>query len=187
MADFLVSDFLDLLYEDLRKDFMSPLQVGKERWESYKAGRLSEIRQLLRIDLLENKYEEALDYTLLESHKEDGITIEKYQVERIKKLSLCVYVLRPDTGNGKALLYLNGHDPRGAKGVFGAEGRVKADGNSEKALSIHGLSGVGTGAVWLWGSEEKGCAGRDGCLRQLLHAGTAPFEFRYEPGGYPRV
>ena len=53
MADFLVSDFLDLLYEDLRKDFMSPLQVGKERWESYKAGRLSEIRQLLRIDLLE--------------------------------------------------------------------------------------------------------------------------------------
>lgn len=136
MADFLVSDFLDLLYEDLRKDFMSPLQVGKERWESYKAGRLSEIRQLLRIDLLENKYEEALDYTLLESHKEDGITIEKYQVERIKKLSLCVYVLRPDTGNGKALLYLNGHDPRGAKGVFGAEGRVKADGNSEKALSM---------------------------------------------------
>lgn len=55
MADFLVSDFLDLLYEDLRKDFISPLQVGKERWESYKAGRLSEIRQLLRIDLLENK------------------------------------------------------------------------------------------------------------------------------------
>ena len=104
MADFLVSDFLDLLYEDLRKDFISPLQVGKERWESYKAGRLSEIRQLLRIDLLENKYEEALDYTLLESHKEDGITIEKYKVERIKKLSLCVYVLRPDTGNGKALL-----------------------------------------------------------------------------------
>ena len=154
MADFLVSDFLDLLYEDLRIDFMSPLQVGKERWESYKAGRLSEIRQLLRIDLLENKYEEALDYTLLESHKEDGITIEKYKVERIKKLSLCVYVLRPDTGNGKALLYLNGH---------------------------------GTGAVWLWGSEEKGCAGRDGCLRQLFHAGTAPFEFRYEPGGYPRV
>lgn len=84
MADFLVSDFLDLLYEDLRKDFISPLQVGKERWESYKAGRLSEIRQLLRIDLLENKYEEALDYTLLESHKEDGITIEKYKVERIK-------------------------------------------------------------------------------------------------------
>lgn len=34
MADFLVSDFLDLLYEDLRKDFISPLQVGKERWES---------------------------------------------------------------------------------------------------------------------------------------------------------
>ena len=32
MADFLVSDFLDLLYEDLRKDFFSPLQVGKERW-----------------------------------------------------------------------------------------------------------------------------------------------------------
>lgn len=146
MADFLVSDFLDLLYEDLRKDFMSPLQVGKERWESYKAGRLSEIRQLLRIDLLENKYEEALDYTLLESHKEDGITIEKYKVERIKKLSLCVYVLRPDTGNGKALLYLNGHDPRGAKGVFGAEGRVKADGNSEKALSMEWQPW----AIWGW-------------------------------------
>lgn len=146
MADFLVSDFLDLLYEDLRKDFMSPLQVGKERWESYKAGRLSEIRQLLRIDLLENKYEEALDYTLLESHKEDGITIEKYKVERIKKLSLCVYVLRPDTGNGKALLYLNGHDPRGAKGVFGAEGRVKADGNSEKALSMEWQPW----AIWCW-------------------------------------
>lgn len=61
--------FLDLLYEDLRKDFMSPLQVGKERWESYKAGRLSEIRQLLRIDLLENKYEEALDYTLWKAIK----------------------------------------------------------------------------------------------------------------------
>lgn len=136
MADFLVSDFLDLLYEDIRKDSMSPLQVGKERWESYKAGRLSEIRQWLRIDLLENKYQEALDYILLESHKEEGITIEKYRVDRIKKLPLCVYVLRPDAGNGKAILYLNGHDPRGAKGVFEAEGRVKADGNPEKPLAM---------------------------------------------------
>ena len=47
MADFLVSDFLDLLYEDLRTDFISHLQVGTDQWESSEAATPSELRPLL--------------------------------------------------------------------------------------------------------------------------------------------
>ena len=93
MTDFTVSGFLDMLYEDGRAQFVSPSRTGKEQWEAYKAGRLAEIRRFLRIDLLESRYEEALDFTLLESRKEGPVTIEKYRVGRIKKLPLCVYCL----------------------------------------------------------------------------------------------
>ena len=121
MTDFTVSGFLDMLYEDGRAQFVSPSRTGKEQWEAYKAGRLAEIRRFLRIDLLESRYEEALDFTLLESRKEGPVTIEKYRVGRIKKLPLCVYTLRPDAGNGKAVLYLNGHDPKGAGGALAGD------------------------------------------------------------------
>ena len=118
MTEFAVSEFLDMLYEDGREQFVSPLQTEKEQWEKYKAERLTEIRSFLRIDILESRYEETLYFKLQESGKEGPVTLEKYRVERIKKLPLCVYVLRPERWNGKALLYLNGHDPRGAKGAF---------------------------------------------------------------------
>lgn len=132
MTEFLVSEFLDMLYEDGRAQFVSPSQTGKDQWEDYKAGRLAEIRHFLRVDLLESRYEEALHFTLLETSQEEGVAVEKYRVERIKKLPLCVYVLRPETGNGKALLYLNGHDPRGAKGVFAEEYTEGSDQDGER-------------------------------------------------------
>ena len=62
-----------------------------------------------------------MHYSFLESKKPGGestVVIEKYRVDRIRRLPLCVYVLRPGEWNGKAILYLNGHDPRGARGAF---------------------------------------------------------------------
>lgn len=121
MTEFCVSDFLDMVYEDITGKFVSPLEFAGDQWEAYKAGRKKEIKCLLRLDYLEENYQEELHYSLLESKKPGGestVVIEKYRVDRIRRLPLCVYVLRPGEWNGKAILYLNGHDPRGARGAF---------------------------------------------------------------------
>ena len=121
MTEFCVSDFLDMVYEDITGKFVSPLEFAGDQWEAYKAGRKKEIKCLLRLDYLEENYQEELHYSLLESKKPGGestVVIEKYRVDRIRRLPLCVYMLRPGEWNGKAILYLNGHDPRGARGAF---------------------------------------------------------------------
>lgn len=121
MTEFCVSDFLDMVYEDITGKFVSPLEFAGDQWEAYKAGRKKEIKCLPRLDYLEENYQEELHYSLLESKKPGGestVVIEKYRVDRIRRLPLCVYVLRPGEWNGKAILYLNGHDPRGARGAF---------------------------------------------------------------------
>lgn len=129
MSDFRVSKFIDLLYEDMRNEFLSPIETEKEHWEQYKTERIADIKKLLHTDVLENHYETELSFTLLERKKqeEEGVYVEKYQINRIKNLSLCVYVLCPEIKNGKAILFLNGHDQQGARGAFSSQNQDKKE------------------------------------------------------------
>ncbi len=57
--------------------------------------------------------------------KAERISEHRYEVEILPELIMPMWVLRPEHGNGKNVLYLHGHDEYGAKGSFNYYGQDK--------------------------------------------------------------
>lgn len=124
MNEFQVSDFLDQIYEDClmtAEDTKLLDKAGdKEVWESFCRKRLAQAAELLRLPVLEERYAIPLQSVLLEKQvTREGIQIEKYRVDAIRNLPFSVHVLRMQQRlPQKAVVFLNGHDPRGAAGAY---------------------------------------------------------------------
>ncbi len=122
MADFSVDDFMEGLYADTACMAKEPLSaVGC--WEAYRCQQKLKIRELLKLPRLEAFYRKELSWELEESLQlaEEALgqfVLEKYRVDAIRNLSLAVYVLKAVERPKRAILFLNGHDPRGAAGVW---------------------------------------------------------------------
>lgn len=135
MSEFQVSDFLEQAYEDslaeaglekmmdcLADDGRTPEQ-RRLLWESFRRERVVKIQEMLGIPRLEKLCRMQMSAGLLEeSHPAKGIRVKKYRVDAIKKLPFAVHVVEPDRGDGKqpskAVIFLCGHDPRGAAGAY---------------------------------------------------------------------
>lgn len=123
MNDFEVSSFMETVYEDVVKRAGEPLgHTGN--WEAYRKEKKERIREVLKLPLLKRRYDTSLVWEKVREKTEEGISVEKYRVEALQKLSLAVHVLyegkKEDCSRRRAVLFLNGHDPRGAEGAYRA-------------------------------------------------------------------
>lgn len=140
MNEFSVTPFLEMVYEDALGGVREPLSAI-ENWDAYKKEQKVRLRRILKLPELESKYglpvtfrllEEkgAGEYSVSEEKKSEAaepdslqeqIKVRKYSVSAIRNLNLAVYVLRSsqqEAAGRKAVLFLCGHDDRGALGAF---------------------------------------------------------------------
>lgn len=127
MNEFSVTPFLEMVYEDTVAMTAEPLQMT-ENWQEYKKIQKARILDMLKIPGLKEKYEIEMHAVLQKSFTVEGVVIEQYKVDGIKNLSLAVYVFLPveapsseaqkERLGKKAVLFLNGHDDRGAQGTY---------------------------------------------------------------------
>lgn len=123
MNDYEVSSFMEMVYEDVVKRAGEPLEQV-ENWKTYRQAKREQIREVLKLSLLRQRYDTPLVWEKAEQKTEGGVCIEKYRVEVLQKLSLAVHVLyegtQDDISRRRAVMFLNGHDPRGAEGAYRA-------------------------------------------------------------------
>ncbi|MFQ9509546.1 MAG: alpha/beta hydrolase family protein [Lachnospiraceae bacterium] len=72
----------------------------------------------LRLNELKQKWEKSLDYEEVDRERYEDFERIKYTIKGIEKLPFPLYVLKPDKGNGKTILYLHGHDDMGIMGAL---------------------------------------------------------------------
>lgn len=125
-TDFSITPFLEYLYETEAAAAAAPDKVSPEGWGAYQEERKGRVREILCLNRLEQAFQVPLSYELLGRERQGELSVEKYRVNRIQKLPLAVYALRGQECNGKAVMYLCGHDNRGARGAFlpGEAGRL---------------------------------------------------------------
>lgn len=111
------NSFLEALVEKVKpqKDLLTCL---KEEIEGEKEAKKSQLSQILHLNELFQFFGEPLAYW--EEKREEGEYYQqvKYTVKGIKHLPFPVYVLKPNKGNGKTVLYLHGHDDLGIMGAL---------------------------------------------------------------------
>lgn len=123
MNRFEVSSFMEMVYEDVVRRAGDPLNEV-DNWKAYQQAKKEQIRDTLKLSLLKQRYDVPLAWQKLEEKTEEGVCIGKYRVDVLRNLSLAVHVLyageEDAVSRRPALLYLNGHDPRGAEGAYRA-------------------------------------------------------------------
>lgn len=133
MGDFSITPFLEELYET--EAAAASGKISGENWETYREEQKRKVREILRLNRLEQAFQTPLSYELLSGERQGELYIEKYRVNRIRKLPLAVYTVKGPEYNGKAVMYLCGHDNRGARGAFlpGEDGRLPVGARLAKA------------------------------------------------------
>lgn len=124
MNEFSVTPFLEQLYEDAVPEAAAGA-VTAGNWEKYREEKKREARELLGLERLERSYLTPLAWQRTGQERRGDLTVEKYRVDRIKSLPMAVYAARGPVSTGRAVMYLCGHDDRGAAGAFlpGRDGR----------------------------------------------------------------
>ncbi|MCR5716930.1 MAG: alpha/beta hydrolase [Lachnospiraceae bacterium] len=118
MNSFEVSTFLNQLYEDCMKEAKAPLDHITD-WGNYRSEQLQKIRAYLQLARLREHYEHTPAYLKLSSFRQEDVEISMYQIDAISALPFPVYVLQhTNVQKERAVMILQGHDPRGAKGAF---------------------------------------------------------------------
>lgn len=123
MNEFRVSSFMEMVYEDVVERAGEPLEEV-DNWKEYQRRKKEQIRDVLKLSLLKERYDVPLVWQKTEEQTENeyGVRIEKYRVEALRNLTMAVHVLHQEREGGlvgkTAVMFLNGHDPRGAEGAY---------------------------------------------------------------------
>ena len=112
---------MEMVYEDMVQRAGDPLNEV-DHWKAYQQAKKEQIRDTLKIPLLKRRYDVSLAWQKTEEKMEEGVCIGKYRVDVLQNLSMAVHVLyggrESDIFRRPAVLYLNGHDPKGAEGAY---------------------------------------------------------------------
>lgn len=112
--EYATNGFLEYIYHHTlpEEDFQT---CEANRLEAVKKESLERVGQILRLGELKEMLETELSWELRETFETDGIQVDKFAVWGIRALCFPVYMVRPKVSNQKAVLYLHGHDPLGAR------------------------------------------------------------------------
>jgi len=89
-----------------------------DEFESMRHDKLQELKQLLHLAELEDKYAISIAYQETERFFAGETEVIKYALKISDILTMPVYVTCPGNANGKSILYLHGHDSLGARGTL---------------------------------------------------------------------
>ncbi|MCR5715420.1 MAG: hypothetical protein K6G23_01060 [Lachnospiraceae bacterium] len=118
MSEFEVSAFLQQLYDDCMDNASAPLDHLGE-WTSYKRAQLQRMREYLCLPQLSERYETTPVYTPCNTHTEGDVEVTIYKIEALRALPFAVHVLQTaQPTHDRAVIILQGHDPRGARGAY---------------------------------------------------------------------
>jgi dienelactone hydrolase len=113
MSKYAVNSFLEMLYKSALPKETVNTDLVRRRDEMR-----SKTRALLRIDDLYALADKDPMPTKVGSFESFGVDIDKYEMAAAAELLVPVYVLRPKNPNGRAVLYLHGHDSFGIMGAL---------------------------------------------------------------------
>lgn len=117
MAKYGTNEFLENLY----KEVQPKLNLKNCELSEVEAIRKEEVRKLkaiLKLDELEQLVGCEPTFELEDNLESMGIQVDKYKLSAIKGLDFPVYHLKPNNPNGKAILFLHGHDDLGVMGAI---------------------------------------------------------------------
>lgn len=111
------NEFLENLYKQIQpqKDLS---ECKKEEFENLREERKANLKNLLKLEQLEQIFDKELLYELENSFESMQIQIDKYTLDAIEGLKFPVYHVKPQNPNGKVILYLHGHDDLGIMGAL---------------------------------------------------------------------
>lgn len=105
--------FFDIMY--LSRDTKPMSQYCTEaEFADERKKRQTELRKVIGLDRLE-----TINHTIKSNH----VSERRYEVEILPGLVMPVWILKPGKPNGKTVLYLPGHDNKGALGSFNYYGQ----------------------------------------------------------------
>lgn len=112
------------------------LNCEKERAESLKEEKRAALRQLLRLEDMTADFLEDISLKKEETFEALGETVERYTYTGIKNLPFLYYKIVPKNPNGKAVLYLHGHDHQGVYGSFNLKDDGREHGHKNIAIKM---------------------------------------------------
>ncbi len=182
---YLTNEFLERLYEKIQpeKDLLS---CEEQEIEPFKKEQKRKLRDILKIDELNQMFHKELIYEYESNMESMGITIDKYKLEVIEGLDFPVYHIKPLKPNGKTVFYLHGHDDLGIMGgLLERTDKVRYHKMIPVKMALEGYDVIapeliGYGESGFWGfpkGEERIC----GCLindKYLTLAGFSIVGFR---------
>lgn len=116
MNQFRTNDFLDKLVQDTTNK-NTFLEGALDEFETIRADKLQNLRQLFWLKEIDDAYAVNISYQEAERFSAGDIDVVKYAVKIADTLIMPAYVTCPENDNGKAVLYLHGHDALGARGA----------------------------------------------------------------------
>lgn len=87
-------------------------------YHSFKQEKISQIADLFRLEEMDSLFSKELDFEEENRFMAGGVEVIKYTVKAIKDLLIPVYIIKPEKENGKSIMYLHGHDPKGVMGAL---------------------------------------------------------------------
>lgn len=115
--DYSTNRFLEKVYKN-KKAKETILTCPEDQIDIYKQTIKTKLAECLKLAELDSVY--SCDPTSVKQSEFTtfGVTVEKYCLSAISELPFPVFVLRPQTPNGKQVLYCHGHDDLGVMGAL---------------------------------------------------------------------
>lgn len=112
---YLTNDFLQNLYKKIQPE-KDLLTCGQDEMLSFQKQQKEKFQEILKLDELKRMFDKEIAYECELTMESMGISIDKYCLSAIEGLDFPVYHIKPAKPNGKAVLYLHGHDDLGIMG-----------------------------------------------------------------------
>ncbi len=126
-------------FEQVRQGVMPQenlLTCPLEKVEEFKTEKKEKLSKILRLDDMKNQFLGEISWEKEESFEALGENIERYTYTGIKGLNFLFYKVIPKNPNGKAALYLHGHDHAGVYGCFTTKDDGREHGHKNIALKM---------------------------------------------------
>jgi hypothetical protein len=108
-------DFLNTIYQE--KVNNEPLhKATKEQLMDRIEKKKKRLIEILRLEELEHYAENH--YVEIKTEQRNGYQLVEYEMTFLHGLTAPLWILKPDTENGRTILYCHGHDPFGGQGSF---------------------------------------------------------------------
>lgn len=107
-----------------------------ENVEEFRTKKREELSRLLRLVDMEQQFTENIAWKKEDSFEALGEQVERYTYTGIQNLNFLFYKIVPKNPNGKAVLYLHGHDHQGVYGCFNLKDDGREHGHKNIAIKM---------------------------------------------------